>query len=159
MVQRSVNRFFSTSTVLTAIASLVVPVGLLAGAAQAQTLRPQFTPNPMELRGKGGGDVAVSALVGRTDTPTGECTGFANARPNHTIVLTSQFNALSLKVQSSEDTALIIKGPGGVWCNDDLDGKNPGLSGQWLPGSYAVWISSYSKNSRPAYILRIQEQR
>lgn len=159
MVQRPVNRVFSSLTVLTAIASFVLPVGLLAAPAQAQTLSPQFAPNPMELRGKGGGDVSVSALVGRTDTPTGECTGFANARPNHTIVLTSQFNGLSLKVQSGEDTALTIKGPGGVWCNDDLDGKNPGLSGQWLPGSYAIWISSYSKNSRPTYILRIQEQR
>ncbi len=123
------------------------------------TIGPRFSPNPLQVRGNGGGNVAAKDIVGVSETPTGSCTGFANTKPNHTLVLTSFFNSLSLQVESAEDTALAIKGPGGVWCNDDYQGKNPGVSGQWLAGTYQIWVSSYERNRLPAYILRITEGR
>ncbi|WP_421656977.1 hypothetical protein [Leptothermofonsia sp. ETS-13] len=123
------------------------------------TIGPRFSPNSLQVRGSGGGNVPVKDIVGISETPTGSCTGFANAKPNHTLVLTSFFNSLSLQVESPEDTAIAIKGPGGVWCNDDYQGKNPGVSGQWLAGTYQVWVSSYGKNRFPTYILRITEVR
>ena len=123
------------------------------------TIGPRFSPNPIEAKGNGGGSTLTKDAVGQANTPTGECTGYTNTKPNHTIVLTSFFNALSLQVESSEDTALAIKGPGGVWCNDDFQGKNPGVTGEWLAGTYKVWVSSYTKNRAPAYTLQINEQR
>jgi hypothetical protein len=123
------------------------------------TLGPRFSPNPLELRGNAGGSTPIKEVVKRADTPTGSCTGFGNAKPNHTVVLTEFFNALNLQAESAEDTAIAIQGPGGVWCNDDFVGKNPGVSGQWLPGTYRIWVSSYDKTERPAYVLRITESR
>lgn len=128
-------------------------------ASETLTLSPRFSPNPVEVRGAGGGSTSAQSVAGRADTPTGECTGFTNTKPNHTLTLTDFFGSLSLQVQSSEDTALVIKGPGGVWCNDDFQGKNPGVSGQWLAGNYSIWVTSYAKDRTPSYLLRISESR
>lgn len=123
------------------------------------TIAPQFSPNPLQVEGVGGGDVAASSIAGTSATQTGPCSGFVNTNPDHVLKLTNFFNSLNLQVESDEDTALIIKGPGGVWCNDDFDGKNPGISGQWQAGDYAVWVSSYKKNHSPNYTLRVTEDR
>lgn len=123
------------------------------------TIAPQFSPNPLQVEGVGGGDVAAPAIAGTGDTQTGPCSGFVTTNPDHVLKLTKFFNALNLQVESNEDTALIIKGPGGVWCNDDFDGKNPGISGQWQAGDYSVWVSSYKKNHAPNYTLQVREDR
>jgi len=145
----------------------IAAVSQINSIAQAQnpsapeTLRlsPHFSPNPVVIRNIGGGSTAVRDVVGRSDSPTGECTGYTSTKPNQILVLTSFFESLSLQVQSNADTALAIQGPGGIWCNDDFDGKNPGIAGQWLPGTYRIWVSTYSKKLNPSYILRITEQR
>ncbi|MHC5833095.1 MAG: hypothetical protein ACYT04_98205, partial [Nostoc sp.] len=59
--------------------------------------------------------------------------------------------------QSPEDTTIIIKGPGGTWCNDDFDGKNAGMIGEWLAGSYQIWVGSYEKGKYLPYTLQITE--
>lgn len=123
------------------------------------TIGPRFSPNPLEVRGQAGGTSPARDLVGLSETPTGPCAGFASTSPNHTLVLTSFFSSLSLQVQASEDTALAIKGPGGVWCNDDYQGHNPGVAGQWLPGTYRIWVTAHDRNRRPGYVLRIAERR
>jgi len=154
---------------LSTIASLflVSLSALLTPLTQAQTpsnsstitLSPGFSPNPTELGGTVNGTTSLKEIVGQSDSPTGQCTGFADTRPDLTIVLTDFFNSLSLLVTSSDDTALAVKGPGGIWCNDDFQGKNPGISGQWLPGIYKIWVSSYSKDHHPAYTVQITENR
>jgi hypothetical protein len=58
-------------------------------------------------------------------------------------------------VESPQDTTILISGPGGTWCNDDFEGKNPGIAGQWLAGTYKVWVGSYDKNNYHPYIIRI----
>ncbi|HEY9615788.1 MAG TPA: hypothetical protein V6C64_03035 [Microcoleaceae cyanobacterium] len=123
------------------------------------TIAPQFSPNPLQVAGVGGGDMAASTIAGTSDTQTGPCSGFVSTNPDHVLKLTKFFNSLSLQVESDEDTALVIKGPGGVWCNDDFNGKNPGIAGQWQPGDYSVWVSSYKKNHSPNYTLRFTEDR
>jgi hypothetical protein len=64
---------------------------------------------------------------------------------------------MKLVVESPEDTTLIIKGPGGTWCNDEFEGKNPGIVGEWLSGNYEVWIGSYKKEQYLPYTLKITE--
>ncbi len=121
------------------------------------TLRPKFSPDPMTIRGISGGDVDAKIITGRESTDTGPCSGFLDREPDHILTLTSFFNYLSLQVQSSEDTTLVIMGPGGTWCNDDYQGKNPGIAGQWLAGKYRVWVGSYAQKKYIPYVIKLTE--
>jgi hypothetical protein len=139
-----------------AIALASLPLAVAPAQAQP-TINPGFSPNPLVLRGTGGGSTPAQNVAGTAITATGECTGYVEGNPDQTIVLRSFFKSLRLKVQSPEDTSLVIKGPGGVWCNDDDDDKNPGVTGQWLAGTYRIWVGSYAKDRRPPYTLRLRE--
>ncbi|MDX2097947.1 MAG: hypothetical protein SFW36_09235 [Leptolyngbyaceae cyanobacterium bins.59] len=123
------------------------------------TIGSRFSPDPVELRGLSGGTVPASEVAERRETTNGLCEGFVNEKPNHTLVLTDFFDYLSLQIQSPEDTTLIIRGPGGSWCNDDYKGKNPGIAGQWLAGTYQVWIGSHGRTRYHPYIIRISGKR
>jgi hypothetical protein len=150
------------SAVLTLVTgSTALPVILIHAlvAVSQPAISPSFSPNPLVLRGTGGGTTPIAEIVDRSNTETGPCTGFANPKPDQTLVVNSFFKTLSLQVASSDDTSLAIKGPGGVWCNDDNNGKDPGISGEWLPGTYSIWVASYSQNRSPAYTLQIREKR
>jgi hypothetical protein len=117
----------------------------------------KFNPDPFTVRGMSGGSISGKRIAGRKDTLTGPCQGFFDRKPDHTLELTDKFEYLKLQIQSPEDTTLVIKGPGGTWCNDDFDGKNPGIVGEWLPGTYQIWIGSYNKNKYLPYTLQITE--
>jgi len=123
------------------------------------TLSPSFAPDPTTVRGISGGATAASELAGRTETTTGPCNGFVDEAADHTIVLTEFFSYLSLQVQSPEDTTLVVRGPGGTWCNDDFSGPNPGIAGQWLSGTYEVWVGSYAEDTYHPYVIRLTETR
>jgi hypothetical protein len=140
------------------LVNLIPPIHLAQSQTSTIKLSPQFSPDPYEVRGTAGGSTSVQEMVGRRDTPTGPCTGFANAVPDHTLRLRAFFNSLTIQVESSEDTALVVQGPGGIWCNDDFQGKNPGVMGQWLPGKYDIWVSTYAKNQPAPYVLKFSGQ-
>jgi len=136
-------------------------VHALANAEEAPTifgdvtLDQEFSPDPMTVRGMSGGSVSGNQVAGRRETATGPCNGFVDETPDHTLALTSKFDYLRLQVQSPEDTTMIVKGPGGTWCNDDFDGKNAGMVGEWLPGSYQIWVGSYNQGKYLPYTLQI----
>lgn len=113
------------------------------------------TSPPKELRGISGGNAETAAIAGRRETETGPCIGFVDKSPDHKITLTTGFRSLNLEVRSSGDTILLVKGPGGSWCNDDGKGQNPAMGGEWLPGTYEVWVGSYESNAAHPYLLRI----
>jgi len=121
------------------------------------TIQHPFSPDPLTVRGMSGGSIPGSQIAGTETTPTGPCKGFMDKDPDHTLKLLSKFEYLKLVVNSPADTTMIIKGPGGTWCNDDFDGKNPGVVGEWLPGTYQIWIGSYKEDdSLPLpYTLKI----
>ena len=119
------------------------------------TLSPGFSPDPLTVRGISGGEMSASEVATRSETATGACTGFVDEQPDHTIVLSGVFNFLNIQVESPEDTTLIIRGPGGTWCNDDYIGKNPGIAGQWLSGTYQIWVGSYRQNEYSPYVIRM----
>ncbi|MFN6518338.1 MAG: hypothetical protein RMY29_028165 [Nostoc sp. CreGUA01] len=121
------------------------------------TISPQFSPDPLTVRGMSGGSVSGNQVAGRTETVTGPCTGYVDETPDHTLLLTSKFDYLKLQIQSPEDTTIIVRGPGGSWCNDDFDGKNAGIVGEWLAGSYQIWVGSYDKGKYLPYTLQITE--
>ncbi|NJN59416.1 MAG: hypothetical protein HC879_18935 [Leptolyngbyaceae cyanobacterium SL_5_9] len=119
------------------------------------TLGPDFSPDPTTIRGISGGPLTASNIAGRAETATGPCAGFVDEQPDHTIQLTEFFSYLSIQVESPEDTTLVVRGPGGSWCNDDYQSNNPGIAGQWLSGSYQVWVGSYNRDSYHPYVIRI----
>ncbi len=117
----------------------------------------EFDSESRFVRGMSGGKIPANQLSERTQTPTGPCKGFFDREPDHTLQLTRKFDYLKLQVQSPRDTTLMIEGPGGSWCNDDFEGKNPAITGEWLPGEYNVWIGSYDRNDYLPYRLEITE--
>ncbi|PMB39932.1 hypothetical protein CEN41_20585 [Fischerella thermalis CCMEE 5330] len=121
------------------------------------SINPKFLPDPFEVRGMSGGSLPGNQVVRKSETSTGACTGFVDQKPDHRLQLGKKFDYLKLQVDSPEDTTLIITGPGGTWCNDDFDGKNPGIVGEWLPGTYQIWVGSYKKEEYFPYTLKVTE--
>jgi hypothetical protein len=124
---------------------------------ESVTLAPGFDRDPLTLRGISGGPLLAPDLAERSDTPTGPCVGFVDEEPDHTMVLDDFFDYLSLQIQSTEDTTLVVRGPGGTWCNDDYTNMNPGIAGQWLSGTYQIWVGSYQEDQYYPYVIRISE--
>ncbi|NEQ98418.1 MAG: hypothetical protein F6K30_17145 [Cyanothece sp. SIO2G6] len=120
-------------------------------------LTPNGMANPTVVRGISGGPLTAGQVAGRAETATGICTGFVDREPDHQIELTAFFDYLSLQVESPADTVLVVRGPGGSWCNDDVIGFNPGLVGEWFSGTYDVWVGSYNANTYHPYIIRLTD--
>ena len=123
------------------------------------TLSPGFSPDPKQLKGVSGGSTSAREIAGRAETPTGGCVGYMAEPPAHILELKAFFKYLAVSARSQEDTTIVVKGPGGIWCNDDYDGKNAGVSGQWLPGTYQIWVGSFKKGNSLPYTLRLTETR
>ncbi len=123
------------------------------------TLSPNFNPDAIAIRGISGGTIWARELAARKETETGPCVGFADEQPDHVLTLTNFFNYLSLQVDSPADTTIIVRGPGGTWCNDDVinQGKNPGIFGQWQAGTYQIWVGSFNKNQYHPYRIKLSE--
>lgn len=119
------------------------------------TLDPNSEETTTIVRGLSGGAIAATEQAGRNATITGPCVGFVDGEPDHKLILTGFFDSLTIEVRSSEDTTLVVRGPGGSWCNDDFDGKNPGITGQWFSGTYEVWVGSYQRNKYYPYVIRM----
>lgn len=115
----------------------------------------QFISSPMTIEGVSGGNSAAVEVVRTENTATGYCDGFVHRQPNHIFKLNSFFDFLKVEVESKADTTILIKGPGGVWCNDDAETANPVIEGQWQPGIYEVWIGSYQQNVNNNYRIKI----
>ncbi|NEP45647.1 MAG: hypothetical protein F6K35_43135 [Okeania sp. SIO2H7] len=122
------------------------------------SISPDSSEKKTIVRGLSGGPVSATEQAGRETTTTGPCVGFVDREPDHTLELTGFFQSLTLEVKSSENTTLVVRGPGGSWCNDDFDGKNPGITGQWLSGIYEIWVGSYQRNKYYPYAIEITQE-
>ena len=110
---------------------------------------------PIIIEGISGGKVPVSKIARTENTATGYCDGFVQSRPNHALKLESFFEFLRLEVESNADTTILVRGPGGVWCNDDAGTANPMIEGQWQAGLYQVWVGSYQADAEHKYQIKI----
>jgi hypothetical protein len=122
------------------------------------TLAPGFSPDPLILHGLSGGTSLAQDIAQQEKTETGPCEGFVDTQPDHRLTLSQFFNYLRIEVKSNDDTTLVIRGPGGSWCNNNYATLNPGLAGQWLSGTYDIWVGSLSKEKYSPYILSITAQ-
>jgi hypothetical protein len=119
----------------------------------------RFSPDPTFMRGISGGDVTGEQIAGRFDTETGPCVGYFGRKPDHKLEIKTFFNYLNLVVEAPRDTAMIIKGPGGTWCSDNIFSINPSVAGQWVPGRYEIWIGSELPQQYTPYKLFVTELR
>jgi len=143
-------------------AAIAIAASVYVPAVSAQrlflSLADGFTPNPTVVEGTGGGDRRAETVVNMRQTSTGPCLGYVSSEPHEEITLQANFSHLEMRVESDLDTTLIIEGPGGVWCNDDHGGKNPTISGEWLPGLYRIWVGAYRADDVPDYRLSIRDR-
>ncbi|MGB0560387.1 MAG: hypothetical protein ACPGVO_01105 [Spirulinaceae cyanobacterium] len=121
-------------------------------------LGPFSPPAPLTVKGISGGPIAARLLTEQETTATGTCIGFIDRAPDHRLTLDEFFDYLSLNVRSPEDTTLVLIGPGGLWCSDDYEGRNPGLAGSWLPGTYEIWVGSYRRETYHPYVLEFNTE-
>lgn len=96
-------------------------------------------PWPVTSEGVSGGEIDVDYVGG---TASGACVGFATALPDHILTVENESD-LRIEVESNRDTALLIHGPDGWRCNDDGNGYQPLIEGDFERGTYRIWVSSY----------------
>ena len=106
-------------------------------------------------RGISGGNIPLREIARTKNTATGHCNGYGRIQPNHSLELASSFDFLRLEVESSADTTILVRGPGGVWCNDDASTTNPLIEGQWQSGTYRIWVGSYQAETENDYQIKI----
>ncbi|MGF1535060.1 MAG: hypothetical protein ACFB4J_01060 [Elainellaceae cyanobacterium] len=142
-----------------------LPAPIVPPTSVTPTAAPLFenvTLNPgapdITVRGISGGSQIATLVSGRQETDTGACIGYVDTDADHRMVLTDFFEFLSLQVESPEDTTLVVRGPGGSWCSDDLNGRNPGILGAWSPGAYEIWVGSYQPGNYSPYVIRISNR-
>ena len=121
-------------------------------------IAPNFSPQAIALHGLSGGGVETQKTSKRKVTETGECIGFIDAAPDHNITLSKSFSYLKMQVKSSGDTILLVRGPGGSWCSDDVSDRNPEISGDWQEGIYEIWVGSYEEKASFPYLLIVTEK-
>ncbi|MEI8259073.1 MAG: hypothetical protein WCJ30_25675, partial [Deltaproteobacteria bacterium] len=111
-----------------------------------------FMPDPRMFSGLSGGSVSAQAV-------SPQCRGYIGQAPNQAITLTTPFNFLRLWVRSQGDTTLVVRAPTGqIYCADDTYGINPGVDMTGLPpGTYQVFVGSYSPGARFPYELGATE--
>ena len=149
-------------SLFTLFAALLLVTHANAQTYGSVTLSPGF--GSQSLTGVSGGQSGVPAgqVDASTygDTATGPCRGTIAAAPDHMMTLDGAFSSLAIEITATDggDTALIVAGPGGVWCNDDTNGLNPSVVSTFGQGTYSVWIASYSANQNHPYTITFTDR-
>ncbi|NJK60182.1 MAG: hypothetical protein HC918_08030 [Oscillatoriales cyanobacterium SM2_1_8] len=101
---------------------------------------PHFRNDPIRLRGTAGGQEPLARLAGTA----GRCRGFAQAQPNHTLVLQDNvfLDVLAYSDDPQGDVTLLVRGADGTaWCADrEYRGRSPQIARRRFPqGTYQIW--------------------
>ena len=108
-------------------------------------------------------DISLSGEPGgRRDASTAidsSCVGSISRQPNHRIRLASDMDNFALRVESDQDTTLVVQSSDGVRCNDDSDGLNPVLDESWRAGSYDIYVGTYHGGRSGSYTLHMEASR
>lgn len=116
-------------------------------------LRADFQPDPREVPVQAGGD--------REATPIGpDCMGWIDfSRPDVDVNYEAGQFPLYISARSNSDTTIVINDPSGRWfCNDDLDGLNPGVVfDRPASGNYNIWVGTLSAGAPQPATVRVSE--
>jgi hypothetical protein len=107
-------------------------------------------------------DQAIGTGLSGGSNFTTDC-GYIDAAdaPDHVITLTRPFSFLRVGVEAEGDVTLIVTGPDGRYCSDDVNGAMPEISGAWPAGTYEVWVGDWEGNNSSGtyhYQLSFSEQ-
>ena len=111
-----------------------------------------FTPDPYTVSVEGGGDIQASARLGD------ECASHISAAPSFSLTYNAGTFPLSIEAQGSDNIALLIRAPDGVWHCETAAGSrplttfNPPQSGQ-----YDVWLGHSRSGATVSARLSISE--
>jgi hypothetical protein len=100
-----------------------------------------FTPDPRTVSVVAGGERSASELGPN-------CKGYISNSPDVRLNYTAGSVALTIKTESSTDSALVINLPDGSWvCDDDSNGNLDAKLRFPKPrsGQYDIWIASLTK--------------
>ena len=147
------------------VSGVAVATVLIAWPAIAQsnfgnaTLGNGFSAAEGTLSGNTGGSVSLSSAVAERDRTGNICLGYGTSTPDHVVTLGQDFSSLTFQVSSSNaDTTLIVRGPGGVRCGNDISrsNRNDVVTGtNWARGSYEVWVGTSNPGTRVNYTLTV----
>jgi hypothetical protein len=144
--------FILTACVITAGIGLLTTKTATAEDYESFTLSPGFEPNPAVGTGLSGGTRLVECATGESNGETTIQTYVDDAdAPDHTVTLTDEIPNLSASVESDGDVTLVVEGPDGTFCSDDVDGLLPAISGDWPAGTYNIWIGDFVGDSSGTY--------
>lgn len=116
------------------------------------TLAPGFMPDPNVSRGTSGGSIDASTL-----SPA--CRGWISQQPDHLFVASAPFSNLRVVVNGAgQDTTLVVQRPDGSYaCDDDTENRDPVVAGGFPPGTYKIWVGSYTRGESIPYTLGLSE--
>ena len=121
--------------------------------AQAQPRRDAAPQNGPVTATTAGATAAIQAGGADRNAIRGSgCSGYINNAAPVATVENATAGALSIYVTSETDTTLLIAAPDGEWhCSDDANDSNPAVTiRDAAPGSYAVWVGTFSPSSAGA---------
>ena len=116
----------------------------------------RLRPDPAVLEGAAGGTIRAQ------DAADSSCRGYVQYVPDHVVVVAGRASYLRLYIESGEDTTMVIRTPDGRWlCDDDHGGNLQPMLEQasWTPGTYLVWIGTYSARGTGAVPYRLMATR
>ncbi len=144
-------------TALGTLATLVaLPVLATGGNFPGLTLSGSV-PSGTSVAGRTAGSFALGNIA-RSDRAGLPCVGFADADPDHIIVLETAMPSLTLRVDSGRDTTLLVQGPdtATVRCGQDISRSNLDAEvsdRNWPAGTYRVWVGAHGQGQRFSYTL------
>ena len=99
------------------------------------------------------------ATIALEDDAGNLCVGFAEAAPDHVLVVSDALDRLTIGVTSrGGDTTLLVSGADGrIVCGDDT-GNSPDATVQLTnvtPGEYSVWVGTFDAGVRYDYTLNV----
>ncbi|BAY15485.1 hypothetical protein NIES21_13020 [Anabaenopsis circularis NIES-21] len=126
------------------------------------SLLPGFDTVQGKFSGYTGGSFSLSAISNR-DRDKKACLGFADPKPDYTMVLEKDFDQLTILVNTGNtDTTLLIKGPNDntIRCGDDTGrSKDASISDRnWKKGIYQIWVGTFNSDAKHKYTLTVQQK-
>jgi hypothetical protein len=132
------------------------PDASLPATYGSTTLRGGFTPDPYRVRLTAGGSLEASQLGSG-------CVGRIAGAPDYELSYRATSFDLTIGVNSSTDTTLVVNGPDGRWYCDD-DGADAAFNplirfNDAQSGTYDIWVGTYGDDTASAelYISELGE--
>lgn len=119
------------------------------GSTREHSRVPEIAVAPGIVRDPRVYSVGLGALTRRAASVSTGCAGWVGAQPTLTLLLQDDFATLTLMARATADTVLLVRTPGGEYvCVDDVEGRDPVLTGHAVAGRYEVYLGAYAPSDR-----------